>query len=327
MENTRVFVSHSHQDNAFGTRLVTDLRRLFHGEDAVWYDSAGGLHGGDSWWLQILHEVESRPIFLVILSPDSMQSPWVSDEITMAWRQRNSPEGKRIIPVLYRTCQIRRDLSILQYVSFLSPRPYDEALDELLATIRGAGQDGPQPIPPISPEPGGTKGRTNRTPSTDESTVIAGSSKGERYQNFHRLLARELRERGLDYTPSTIDQANYCEFYAGFEGALYVTAFTGNKEVRTALVISRHDNKRLFDALYQHRMEIESSFGQPLTWERNDHQIGSRIAAYYPGGGSIFDDDNKLNTIRTWLCEKTLRLQKSLTPWLNQMSRLPYRRS
>ena len=45
----RIFVSHSHLDNDFGTRLAQDLRRVLKDESAVFYDVLGGLHGGETW--------------------------------------------------------------------------------------------------------------------------------------------------------------------------------------------------------------------------------------------------------------------------------------
>ena len=131
----RIFVSHSHIDNDFGTGLVQDLRRVLGDINSVWYDSMGGLHGGDGWWLKILEELTSRNVFIVILSPDSMSSAWVGDEISLAWRQRNSETKMRVIPVLYRSCKVRSDLDLLQIISFLSPRPYAAAFKELLVAL------------------------------------------------------------------------------------------------------------------------------------------------------------------------------------------------
>jgi hypothetical protein len=133
----RIFVSHSHKDNDFGVRLVEDLRRaLGGGDETVWYDASGGLHGGDAWWRTIVAEIKARPVFIVVASPASMASPWVIDEIDLAWKlKNNAPGGKLIVPVLYRECELRDDLTTRQFVSFVPPRPYDEALHELLATI------------------------------------------------------------------------------------------------------------------------------------------------------------------------------------------------
>lgn len=135
----RIFVSHSHADDEFGVRLVHDLRKALGGhDDAVWYDSSGGLHGGDVWWREIVANIKSHPVFVVIVSPDSMKSPWVNDEIDLAWKLKNAPGGKLIVPVVYRNCEMREDLSLRQAVSFLAPRPYQGALQELLSIINRA---------------------------------------------------------------------------------------------------------------------------------------------------------------------------------------------
>src|SRR5215831_5626840 len=97
------FVSHSHHDNDFGLQLVRDLRQVLGGDETVWYD-ASGLQGGDSWWRKIVEQITARPIFIVVLSPEAARSPWVNDEVNLAWKQKNSPTGKRIIPVLLRPC-------------------------------------------------------------------------------------------------------------------------------------------------------------------------------------------------------------------------------
>src|SRR5205085_10673198 len=102
-----IFLSHSHLDNEFGTRLAQDLHRVLQDESAVWYDVLGSLHGGDTWWKKIVAELTARPIFMVILSPDAVQSPWVDDAINLAWKQKNSKVGKLILPLLYRDCKVR----------------------------------------------------------------------------------------------------------------------------------------------------------------------------------------------------------------------------
>ena len=131
----RIFVSHSSNDNLFGARLVADLRRVFDDETAVWYDSQGGLRGGDTWWRKIVEELTTRNIFIVVLSPSAIYSPWVNDEIDLAWRQKNSSAKMRIIPVLYQPCEVRSDLQNLQIISFLPAKTYDVAFGELLAAL------------------------------------------------------------------------------------------------------------------------------------------------------------------------------------------------
>src|SRR5437588_112759 len=126
----RIFVSHSHLDNDFGTRLAQDLRRVLNDEDAVFYDVLGGLHGGETWWEKIVEELTARDVFLLVLSPDAMNSLWVRREINIALNK-----NKLILPVLYRTCAIRADLEIIQIISFLAPKPYETAFREVLIAL------------------------------------------------------------------------------------------------------------------------------------------------------------------------------------------------
>lgn len=143
-ETPRIFVSHSHTDDEFGLRLVADLGGRL-GDDAVWYDSSGGLHGGDEWWNRIVAELTARNTFIVIFSPDAVDSAWVRDEINIAWTLRNRL-GTRIIPVLWRPCDLRADWLLLQSVSFEAPRAYEDALQELLSVLG-------IPNVPVAPSP------------------------------------------------------------------------------------------------------------------------------------------------------------------------------
>jgi len=148
-----IFLSHSHLDNEFGTRLAQDLRRMLADESAVWYDVLGSLHGGDTWWEKIVDELTARPVFMVILSPDAIISPWVRDEINLAWKQKNSKAGKLILPLLYRECKVREDLDTLQVISFLSPRSYESAFNEILRALGvSIQQDIPTPKTSSQPE-------------------------------------------------------------------------------------------------------------------------------------------------------------------------------
>jgi hypothetical protein len=153
----RIFISHSHIDNEFGTRLAQDLRRVLGDESAVWYDNLGGLLGGDTWWEKIVEELTARKVFIVVLSPEAVLSPWVRDEINLAWSQKNSKEGKSIIPLLYHECKVRGDLNTLQVISFLSPTTYETAFKEVLLTLGlpTAGEKQPVHIVP-QPEDMGT---------------------------------------------------------------------------------------------------------------------------------------------------------------------------
>lgn len=120
----RIFVSHSANDNEFAAWLVADLRRILDDESAVWdgVQNRIALPDGAGWTDNTLEEIIARNIFLVILSPDTMASVRVNNEIGMALKQRCFTEGELIVPLLYRECEIREELKILPYVSLLPPK-------------------------------------------------------------------------------------------------------------------------------------------------------------------------------------------------------------
>lgn len=125
----RIFVSYSRQDKPFVDRLVADIRRALGKPDSVWYDVVG-LEGGDDWIGSIEREITARPVMLLVLSPDAVDSYWVNEEIKIALNER-----KKIIPIMYRPCKPRAVISTRQAVSFLSPRPFDSAFDELMKAL------------------------------------------------------------------------------------------------------------------------------------------------------------------------------------------------
>jgi TIR domain len=126
-----IFVSHSSKDDDFGQKLVHDLRKAFPNEEAIWYDSEGGLYGGDPWWSRIVSSLEACDVFVIVLSPNSVKSKWVMRELDIAM-----VEGKRIVPILYHQCDIRPDLKAIQIISFLEPISYEAAFNRLLQALR-----------------------------------------------------------------------------------------------------------------------------------------------------------------------------------------------
>ncbi len=92
---TKLFISHSAQDDAF----VRDLRAALadHGQ-AGWIDSRE-LRGGDPMWSEIQKGIEAASAFAVVVSPDALQSKWVGKELRYALELRNK-RGKDKFPVI-----------------------------------------------------------------------------------------------------------------------------------------------------------------------------------------------------------------------------------
>jgi len=129
-KNPRIFISHSSKDNTFGKRVVQDLREAIGNDDAVWYDTQGGLNGGDIWWGEIIQELEQRNIFILIISPDAMESEWIRREFNIALTSK-----KQVIPLLYRKSEMWIDLKIIQAIDFLSPITYKSSFEQLIKVI------------------------------------------------------------------------------------------------------------------------------------------------------------------------------------------------
>ena len=157
-EQLRVFVSHSHEDDAFCRTLVEALRDA--GAD-VWYDEhnlgSGRLHD------VILRELGHRPIFVVILSKGAFASRWVKRETDWAEELADRDPSRLLLPVT--AGQIARDdfgaeNGWLAYYSYkrieapgFAPYPPDEAARRLLRTLgltpRG---EAPAPVAPQATE-------------------------------------------------------------------------------------------------------------------------------------------------------------------------------
>src|SRR5438552_1130397 len=84
--------------------------------------------------------------------PHAITEPWVRDEINLAWSQKNSKEGKLIIPLLYRECRVRADLNTLQVISLLSPNTYVTAFKEVLLTLGLSTAEVEEPVQ-VTPQP------------------------------------------------------------------------------------------------------------------------------------------------------------------------------
>jgi hypothetical protein len=133
---TQVFVSYSRKDIKFARRLAGDLEGA--GFD-VWWDISD-LKGGDDWVRFIPAAIEASQYFVVLLSPDSIQSEWVEKEYSYAIRLR-----KKIIPAMLKLCDVPFSLHTINYIDFINV-DYATGVNNLLLALGGA----PQPDIPLS---------------------------------------------------------------------------------------------------------------------------------------------------------------------------------
>jgi hypothetical protein len=112
---TELFISHSDLDRHFADSIATTLRD--HGIP-VWY-SQTGIIGAQQWLDEIGKALKRCDWFIVILSPNSVRSRWVKQEVAFALNA--SKFDDKLIPVLYQPCDhedLSWPLSVLQMVDF-----------------------------------------------------------------------------------------------------------------------------------------------------------------------------------------------------------------
>ncbi len=95
MDNEKLFISHSSQDDGFVRELRATLAD--HGQDG-WIDSRE-LRGGDPLWLEIKKAIDAASAYAVVVSTDALQSKWVGKELRHALLVQEQ-RGKDQFPVI-----------------------------------------------------------------------------------------------------------------------------------------------------------------------------------------------------------------------------------
>jgi formylglycine-generating enzyme required for sulfatase activity len=126
-QEAHIFISYARADSEFALRLARDLRSK--GVN-IWVDQLD-IPPGNRWDRAIEQALQTCDRLLIILSPASVGSENVMDEVAFALDRE-----KRIVPVLHRRCEIPLRLLRLQYVDFTSD--YNQGLTALLTELRKA---------------------------------------------------------------------------------------------------------------------------------------------------------------------------------------------
>ncbi len=118
------FFSYSREDSEFALRVAKDLKDA---GAAVWIDQLD-IEPGQDWDVAVEAAVTRCPRMLLILSPVSVQSRNVRNEIVFAL-----DEKKTIIPVLYQDCVVPLQLRRVQHIDFRTD--YQHGLKALLKAV------------------------------------------------------------------------------------------------------------------------------------------------------------------------------------------------
>ncbi|NOY47428.1 MAG: toll/interleukin-1 receptor domain-containing protein, partial [Chlorobi bacterium] len=124
MSAETIFVSYSSKDRPFALGLVKELKNL--GVN-VWIDQLGiGL--GENWDNAIEEALERSETFMLILSPTSVESPNVQDEVSIAINTQ-----KKMVPILIKECKLPMRWQRRQYAD-LANDP-DKAINDILTFL------------------------------------------------------------------------------------------------------------------------------------------------------------------------------------------------
>jgi hypothetical protein len=147
-----VFISYRRiePDQGFAYRLANDL---YDAEHPIWID-VSGITGGEIWNREIQRGIDDCYAYVVILSPDSMESDWVRNELLYALHHKRG----RVFPVMYREVSLPPELIAIQYVDFR--HDYNSAFNQLLDVLPSPPAEGASWIfDPVQAQPQKKKSR------------------------------------------------------------------------------------------------------------------------------------------------------------------------
>ena len=131
----KAFICHSSSDKSFVRRLVADL-----GQRAidVWFDEKEILVG-DRTREKIEHGLSASDYLVVILSPESINSLWVTVELDAKLIEEIESRQVIVLPCLLADCNLPPLLKGKHYADFRSD--YNRGLEDLLARFTNADRE------------------------------------------------------------------------------------------------------------------------------------------------------------------------------------------
>ena len=126
-----IFISHNHQDKTFVHCLGADLAA---NGVRPWIDDAE-VNIGDSLISKIGAAIDEMEYFGIVLSPSSVASAWVRQELEQALATQLASRQIKVLPILLEKCEIPAFLRGKLYADFTQFASYDESLARLLKAL------------------------------------------------------------------------------------------------------------------------------------------------------------------------------------------------
>ncbi|KFJ11625.1 TIR domain protein [Delftia acidovorans] len=129
--NKSIFLSHTYTDKTFVRKLAADLEA--HGI-RYWLDEAE-IKVGESLIEKIRQGLDEVDYVAAVLSPNSIASPWVQRELDVAMNQEISGRKIKVLPLIYRKCDLPGFLLGKFYADFTNDSEYHLGLKRLVESI------------------------------------------------------------------------------------------------------------------------------------------------------------------------------------------------
>jgi len=126
-----VFLSHTHADKPFVRRLAVDLDNQ---GIPYWLDEAE-IKVGESLIEKIRAGIHKVDFVAVVLSPNSVASPWVQREVDVAMNQEIMGRRVKVLPLMYRKCELPGFLLGKRYADFTEDDHYSTSLEDLVRSL------------------------------------------------------------------------------------------------------------------------------------------------------------------------------------------------
>ena len=126
-----IFLIHTSTDKPFVRKLAADLEA--HGIQ-YWLDEVE-INVGESLIEKIRQGLDDVDFVAAVLSPTSVASPWVQRELDVAMNQEIAGRQVKVLPILYRTCELPGFLLGKFYADFTDENNYSYALKRLVESM------------------------------------------------------------------------------------------------------------------------------------------------------------------------------------------------
>ncbi len=138
------------------------------------------------------------------------------------------------------------------------------------------------------------------------------------YALFYRPLVEELRRRGMPPVGRGGFRGRWRSFETGYPGIVYA-AELGDGKAQAFWQAYGDDKERVYEALVQHKGEMDAELKGETTWEGGSGPAGEYWVTLATEATVEHPEGEPADAARQWLAENLLRLHKVIQPRLDQV--------